>query len=257
MFYNARWYDPALGRFAQADTLIPQQSQGVQAWDRYAYVNNNPLRYNDPSGHCVDGITTFLCAAAFGALIGGAVNAYFQYRDTGSVKLSEVAGATTAGAVSAVVLTALAPASLAGAFVAGGVANVVGNQAGALVEGALNTDGGESYWDNYADAGGVYDGKGVTNLDGIAVDFVVGGVVNAGVSSIQHGISKIYPISDPFAKPQGNYNPIEFRYQGNGQWRVYQEPLLGSSVQTGGKAAIMDQASNYFFDVVRTYPKNN
>jgi RHS repeat-associated protein len=52
MFYNARWYDPALGRFAQADSIIPQQ-QGVQAWDRYAYVNNNPVRYTDPSGHCI------------------------------------------------------------------------------------------------------------------------------------------------------------------------------------------------------------
>ncbi|MCQ3938099.1 MAG: hypothetical protein DPW18_13775 [Chloroflexi bacterium] len=50
MFYNARWYDPALGRFAQADTIIPQ-SQGVQAWDRFAYTNNNPVRYTDPSGH--------------------------------------------------------------------------------------------------------------------------------------------------------------------------------------------------------------
>jgi hypothetical protein len=26
----------------------------VQAWDRYAYVNNNPLRYNDPSGHWIE-----------------------------------------------------------------------------------------------------------------------------------------------------------------------------------------------------------
>ncbi len=50
MNYNARWYDPALGRFAQADTLIPQPSD-PQAWDRYAYVENNPLRYTDPSGH--------------------------------------------------------------------------------------------------------------------------------------------------------------------------------------------------------------
>jgi len=48
MFYNARWYDPTIGRFAQADTLIPD---GVQGWDRYAYVSNNPLRYIDPSGH--------------------------------------------------------------------------------------------------------------------------------------------------------------------------------------------------------------
>jgi len=48
MYYNARWYDPALGRFAQADTIVPA---GVQGYDRYAYVNNNPMRYTDPSGH--------------------------------------------------------------------------------------------------------------------------------------------------------------------------------------------------------------
>jgi RHS repeat-associated protein len=53
MFYNARWYDPSLGRFAQADSIVPA-SQGVQGYDRYAYVSNNPVRYNDPSGHGVD-----------------------------------------------------------------------------------------------------------------------------------------------------------------------------------------------------------
>jgi hypothetical protein len=51
MYYGARWYDPSLGRFAQADSIIPQ-NQGVQAWDRFAYTNNNPVRYTDPSGHC-------------------------------------------------------------------------------------------------------------------------------------------------------------------------------------------------------------
>ena len=56
MFYNARWYDPTIGRFAQADTMIPS-SQGVQAWDRYAYSNNNPILYTDPNGHnCILGI---------------------------------------------------------------------------------------------------------------------------------------------------------------------------------------------------------
>lgn len=48
MFYNARWYDPALGRFAQADTIVPQ---GLQGLDRYAYVINNPIRFTDPTGH--------------------------------------------------------------------------------------------------------------------------------------------------------------------------------------------------------------
>jgi RHS repeat-associated protein len=49
MFYNACWYDSSLGRFAQADTIVPG---GVQGLDRYAYVNNNPVKHTDPSGHC-------------------------------------------------------------------------------------------------------------------------------------------------------------------------------------------------------------
>lgn len=48
LFYNARWYDPSLGRFAQADTIVPGGTQGL---DRYAYVNNAPINYVDPSGH--------------------------------------------------------------------------------------------------------------------------------------------------------------------------------------------------------------
>ncbi len=47
-FYNSRWYDPTVGRFIQADTIVPG---GVQGLDRYAYVFNNPLRYIDPSGY--------------------------------------------------------------------------------------------------------------------------------------------------------------------------------------------------------------
>jgi hypothetical protein len=53
MFYKARWFDPALGRFLQPDTIVPLASQGVMAHDRYAGMNNNPVRYNDPSGHDV------------------------------------------------------------------------------------------------------------------------------------------------------------------------------------------------------------
>jgi RHS repeat-associated protein len=49
MFFNARWLDPAIGRFAQADSIVPP---GVQGLDRYAYANNSPLVYTDPSGHC-------------------------------------------------------------------------------------------------------------------------------------------------------------------------------------------------------------
>jgi RHS repeat-associated protein len=49
-FYNARYYDPMLGRFLQADSIVPNPGDPV-AWDRYAYARNNPIRYNDPTGH--------------------------------------------------------------------------------------------------------------------------------------------------------------------------------------------------------------
>jgi RHS repeat-associated protein len=48
-FYNARWYDPYLARFTQADTIrfaeaLPNPTD-AKAFDRYAYVNNNPVMY--------------------------------------------------------------------------------------------------------------------------------------------------------------------------------------------------------------------
>jgi len=52
-FYNARWYDAALGRFIQADTVVPRPTD-PQSLNRYSYVNNNPFRYADPTGHYVD-----------------------------------------------------------------------------------------------------------------------------------------------------------------------------------------------------------
>ncbi len=48
--YGARPYAPALGRFLQADTLVPNPAN-PQSLNRYAYTLNNPLRYTDPSGH--------------------------------------------------------------------------------------------------------------------------------------------------------------------------------------------------------------
>lgn len=49
-FYNARYYDPDLGRFITADTLVPNFNN-PQNLNRYTYANNNPVNNIDPSGH--------------------------------------------------------------------------------------------------------------------------------------------------------------------------------------------------------------
>jgi len=45
---NARLYDPEIGRFIQADSMVePEATQGL---NRYSYVLNNPLTFTDPTG---------------------------------------------------------------------------------------------------------------------------------------------------------------------------------------------------------------
>ena len=49
--YNARYYDPTLGRFLSADPLV-QDPATPQFLNRYSYVRNNPINRTDPTGHC-------------------------------------------------------------------------------------------------------------------------------------------------------------------------------------------------------------
>jgi RHS repeat-associated protein len=66
--YKARLYDPLLGRFISADSIVPEPGN-LQAYNRYSYCLNNPVIYTDPSGHWF-GIVD-LVSAMIGAIIGG------------------------------------------------------------------------------------------------------------------------------------------------------------------------------------------
>jgi RHS repeat-associated protein len=50
MYYGARYYDAQVGRFAAADTIVPNPAN-PQDLNRYAYVGNSPVNFTDPSGH--------------------------------------------------------------------------------------------------------------------------------------------------------------------------------------------------------------
>ncbi|MBN2736068.1 MAG: RHS repeat-associated core domain-containing protein [Spirochaetales bacterium] len=43
-YYRARYYDPEIGRFISPDSVLA-------GLNRYAYCFNNPIKYNDPTGH--------------------------------------------------------------------------------------------------------------------------------------------------------------------------------------------------------------
>jgi RHS repeat-associated protein len=62
MFFNARWLDPGINQFTSPDTIIPNLYNSLD-WNRYGYARYNPLKYTDPSGHCVTGLIldTLIC----------------------------------------------------------------------------------------------------------------------------------------------------------------------------------------------------
>lgn len=62
---NGRLYDPLLRRFLNADENI-QDPYNTQNYNKYGYVLNNPLMYNDPSGEFLQ----FLVLAVFWKAVG-------------------------------------------------------------------------------------------------------------------------------------------------------------------------------------------
>jgi RHS repeat-associated protein len=72
VYMQARYYDPAVGRFLSADPKAPASGNAFN-FNRYAYANNNPIKNLDPNGKdctTADKVTTCATAnyrVAFGA----------------------------------------------------------------------------------------------------------------------------------------------------------------------------------------------
>ncbi|TGK17622.1 RHS repeat-associated core domain-containing protein [Leptospira stimsonii] len=49
LFYKSRYYDPNVGRFLQADSVVNARS--LSGSNLYMYVDGNPMQYNDPTGN--------------------------------------------------------------------------------------------------------------------------------------------------------------------------------------------------------------
>lgn len=91
-FFESRYYSSAQGRFTSPDEFkggfldafsgkaafqegpLPYANiADPQTLNKYVYVRNNPLRYTDPDGHCVEVVSCTLEFAGGGTAIGGPV----------------------------------------------------------------------------------------------------------------------------------------------------------------------------------------
>jgi len=82
-YMQARFYDPLVGRFLSTDPIHFQDGNPF-TFNRYAYANNNPYRYTDPTGNAVEtvwdaasltqGVTSLVANAAAGNVLGAIVD---------------------------------------------------------------------------------------------------------------------------------------------------------------------------------------
>ena len=154
---NGRVYDPTLGRFLSADPFVPNPT-ATQSFNRYSYVNNNPLSYTDPSGFWGLGDIGDAIGGALGALGEALGNALGLGQVLGA--LAQLDGLLTAGLVGAAI------GALGGPFgIIGGVAiGMIGYGANQVALGFRNEK--QTADTNFGDG---HDGSGGNRADGIQV----------------------------------------------------------------------------------------
>lgn len=135
--YRARYYDPEIGRFISEDPL------GFAAGDVnfYAYVGNNPINFNDPSGQILLNGAGAAAGAVYGGIAGGISGFIVGFNTVdsssgilnqvfggvGGAAIGGVTGAATGAAAGALLnpaLTASAPIQVASGVVGGVFSNI-------------------------------------------------------------------------------------------------------------------------------------
>jgi RHS repeat-associated protein len=167
--FNARIYDPEIGRFMSPDSVVenPYLSQML---NRYSYVGNNPLSFTDPTGHF--GLGAILIIAAIVAVL------------TPAIQEIPILGSL------AVIATAIAcgPAgpmcAAASATIAGEVAGIRGGDAGDIAKAFVLTFAEAEAFSGVGDA---VQGMHLTGVANTATTVVGHGLVGGTFSVLNGG----------------------------------------------------------------------
>jgi RHS repeat-associated protein len=134
-YFGARYFSAAQGRWTSPDwSAIPQpvpyaELGDPQTLNLYAYVTNRPLNKADVDGHC-----PWCIGAGAGALIGGGIETYKQYKAGKGFDLWKIASKTLQGSINGAVAVATGGQNLLIQTTSLAAANMVGGIAGRAID---------------------------------------------------------------------------------------------------------------------------
>jgi len=168
---NGRVYDPVLARFLSADPFVGDASDS-ESYNRYSYVNNNPVNAIDPSGYFLKKLFKVVAVVAIAYFTAGwgakFLGPLFEGALFGTKVAGGIGGGMAAGFSSAFAGSILNGANIGDAFKAG----LVGGLAGAVTGGFLGKIGASDM--NWFDRG-------------MSHGLVHGGVAEATGGEFRHG----------------------------------------------------------------------
>ncbi|MDK2948412.1 MAG: hypothetical protein PWQ63_1572, partial [Methanolobus sp.] len=181
MYYGARYYSPGYRVFVQPDMMLPDV-YNPQALNRYSYVQDNPVKYIDPTGH-----HPVVAAVILAGAVGGGISFFAQLYDKGNLaqidyrEVGECALIASTGAAAAGIVIMAGPAVLEGTglavgqqqLITGATAGIVGSQVSTMTANELSSN-------NFYE-GTILDGT----YDGVAQDAIVGGFTEIVGSTIK------------------------------------------------------------------------
>ena len=170
-YFEARHYDPYVGRFIQADIMVVGSDGGLASdLNRYAYAGNNPVVFTDPSGRFIFTVLTILAVATISGAVNVGISAAvaagtgqeFGWKQAGiAFAVGFVAGGITAGAGAAAVAAGFGAYATAAVTVS---ANFAAGFAGSVLDQGLSQGFDDVDW-------------GFAAING-TIDAVTGGVID-------------------------------------------------------------------------------